>query len=175
VCTPAQPRPRGDAVVCVGVSRASNVHPSLPASREPSTHTSVSLSGLLSWSRKLRIVTCGISGGEVAHRAVLRDTRRFPSTRWYPVPGATRTTLGFGICPSFKGHFLSRRAKPSSYDSPLFHRCTAPVPREREREVPRWGNGEQRSAGGATYDLPSATRILTSSWRMPLAPMLDGY
>jgi hypothetical protein len=45
-------------------------------------------------------------------RAPLRDARRFPSTRWYPVPGATRTTLGFGICPSFKGHFLSRRAKP---------------------------------------------------------------
>jgi hypothetical protein len=42
----------------------------------------------------------------------LRDARRFPSTRWYPVPEAMRTTLGFGICPSFKGHFLSRRAKP---------------------------------------------------------------
>jgi hypothetical protein len=36
-----------------------------------------------------------------------RDARRFTSTRWYPVPGATRTTLGFGICPSFKGHSLS--------------------------------------------------------------------
>jgi hypothetical protein len=42
----------------------------------------------------------------------LRDARRFPSTRWYPVPRATRTTLGFGICPSFKDHSLSRRAKP---------------------------------------------------------------
>jgi hypothetical protein len=27
----------------------------------------------------------------------LRDARRFPSTRWYPAPGATRTTLGFGF------------------------------------------------------------------------------
>jgi hypothetical protein len=44
-------------------------------------------------------------------RGPLRDAHRFPSTRWYPLPGATRTTLGFGICPSFKGHFLSRRAK----------------------------------------------------------------
>jgi hypothetical protein len=35
----------------------------------------------------------------------LRDARRFRSTRWYPVPWATRTTLGFGICPSFKGQF----------------------------------------------------------------------
>jgi hypothetical protein len=28
------------------------------------------------------------------------------------VPGATLTPLGFGICPSFKDHSLSRRAKP---------------------------------------------------------------
>jgi hypothetical protein len=34
---------------------------------------------------------------------------RIPSTRWYPVPGATRTTLGFGMCPSFKDHSLPRR------------------------------------------------------------------
>jgi hypothetical protein len=40
-----------------------------------------------------------------------RDARRFPSTRWYPAPGATRTALGFGICPSFKGHSLSSRAR----------------------------------------------------------------
>jgi hypothetical protein len=53
-------------------------------------------------------------GFRVGHRSrgPLRDTRRFPSTRWLLVPGATRTTLGFGICPSFKGQFLSRRAKP---------------------------------------------------------------
>jgi hypothetical protein len=48
----------------------------------------------------------------------------FPSTRWYRVPGATRTPLGFGICPSSKGHSLSRRAKPYSTDSQLVHRCT---------------------------------------------------
>jgi hypothetical protein len=28
--------------------------------------------------------------------------------------------LGFGICPSFKGHNLSRRAKPQRYDSQRF-------------------------------------------------------
>jgi hypothetical protein len=33
--TPAQPRPRGDAAVCVGVSRASSVHHSLSASLVP--------------------------------------------------------------------------------------------------------------------------------------------
>jgi hypothetical protein len=64
--------------------------------------------------QKLRIGPFGISGGRWL-TPPLRDARRFPSTRWYPVPGTqtpTRTPLGFGICPSFKGHFLSRRAKP---------------------------------------------------------------
>jgi hypothetical protein len=51
-------------------------------------------------------------GWEIALTGPLRDARRFPSTRWYPVPRATRTTLGFGIRPSFKDHSLSRRAKP---------------------------------------------------------------
>jgi hypothetical protein len=50
---------------------------------------------------KLRIVT--LFGWERSLTGPLRDARRFRSTRWYPVPGATRTTLGFGICPSFKG------------------------------------------------------------------------
>jgi hypothetical protein len=59
--------------------------------------------------QKLRIVTLGISGGGSLTR-LFRDARRFPSTRWYPVPRATRTTLGFEICPSFKDHSLSRRA-----------------------------------------------------------------
>jgi hypothetical protein len=43
-------------------------------------------------------------GWEIAHAAV--------TTRWYPVPGATRTTLGFGICPSFKAIFC--RPVPNS-------------------------------------------------------------
>jgi hypothetical protein len=61
--------------------------------------------------QKLRIVTLGISGGR-SLTTPLRDARRFPSTRWYPVPGATRTTLGFRICSSFKDPSLSRRAQP---------------------------------------------------------------
>ena len=48
-----------------------------------------------------RIVTVGISGGR-SLRGRAPDARHFPSTRWYPVPGATRTTLGFGICPSLE-------------------------------------------------------------------------
>jgi hypothetical protein len=48
-----------------------------------------------------------ISGGGSLTRP-FRDARRFPSTRWYLVPGATRPTLGFGICPSSKGHSLCR-------------------------------------------------------------------
>jgi hypothetical protein len=39
---------------------------------------------------------------------------RFPSTRLHTIPGATRTPLGLGMCPWFKGHFLSRRARPLS-------------------------------------------------------------
>ena len=42
-----------------------------------------------------------------------RDTRRFPFTRVYPVPGAKRTPRKCGFCPSFKGHFLSPRANLS--------------------------------------------------------------
>jgi hypothetical protein len=58
----------------------------------------------------LRIVTIEISGGR-SLTGPFRDARRFPSTRSYPVPRATRTTLGFCIRPSFKDHSLSRRAK----------------------------------------------------------------
>ena len=61
--------------------------------------------------KKLRIGLLGISGGRSLTRP-FRDAHRFPSTRWYPVPEAARTTLGFGICPSFKGHCLSPRGKP---------------------------------------------------------------
>jgi hypothetical protein len=61
--------------------------------------------------KKSRIVPGGISG-ERSLTGPLSDARRFPSTRRYPVPSSTRTTLGFGSCPSFKDHSLSRRAKP---------------------------------------------------------------
>jgi hypothetical protein len=61
--------------------------------------------------QELRIVTRGVSGGRSLTRP-LRDARRFHSTRWYLVPGATRTPRKFGICLSSKDHSLSRRAKP---------------------------------------------------------------
>jgi hypothetical protein len=48
--------------------------------------------------QKLRIVV----------HAAFRDARRLPSTRWYLLLVCTRTPRQFGICPSFKGHFLSR-------------------------------------------------------------------
>jgi hypothetical protein len=39
---------------------------------------------------------------------------------------ATRATRNFGMCPSFKDHSLSPRAKPQlMYDSQLSRRCTA--------------------------------------------------
>jgi hypothetical protein len=70
-------------------------------------------------TKKLRIATLGISGGR-SLTGPFRDARRFPSTRWYPVPVATRTPSGLGICPSFKDHSLSRRANPNfSHDSQI--------------------------------------------------------
>jgi hypothetical protein len=39
-----------------------------------------------------------------------RDARRFPSTRWWPVPGATRTTLGLGFV--HRSRDILCRAKP---------------------------------------------------------------
>jgi hypothetical protein len=61
--------------------------------------------------QKLRIVTLGISGGG-SLGAVPRRPPISLTTMVHPVPRATRTTLGFGICPSFKDRSLSRRAKP---------------------------------------------------------------
>jgi hypothetical protein len=64
-------------------------------------------------SKKVRIVTVGMSGGRSLTRP-LRDARRFPSTRWYLVPEASPATLRFGSCPSFKDHICRPRAKPST-------------------------------------------------------------
>jgi hypothetical protein len=71
----------------------------------------------------------GISGG--AHAAV---TRRPPISLSTKVPRTPRT---FGMCPSFKDHSLSRRAKPCRCDSPLLHRCKG-------------------GAGGSAGDAPAA-------------------
>jgi hypothetical protein len=62
-------------------------------------------------------------GWGIAHAAV---SRRPPISLYTMVPrtGATRTTLGLGLCASFKGHPLPRRAEPNRYDSQPFHRCT---------------------------------------------------
>jgi hypothetical protein len=67
----------------------------------------------------------GFRVGDRSLTRPFRDARRFPSTRWYPVPGATRTTLGFGICPSFKDH---SRAKPRVTIRNVFHRCKTVTP-----------------------------------------------
>jgi hypothetical protein len=60
--------------------------------------------------KELRIV--GVSGG-ISLMRPFRDARRVPSTRLYPVFACTRTPRKFGICPSFRRHFLSPRAKPT--------------------------------------------------------------
>jgi hypothetical protein len=59
---------------------------------------------------KLRIGLVGISDGEIAHAAVsLRPP--IPLYTIVPRTHSTRTTRKFEICPSSKGHFLSRRGQ----------------------------------------------------------------
>ena len=62
---------------------------------------------------KLRIVTLGISGGgrTRGRHATPADFALHDGTPYRDVPGAARTTLGFGICSSLKGHFC--RAVPN--------------------------------------------------------------
>jgi hypothetical protein len=79
--------------------------------RQVSTHTAT--------ERKLRIVTLGISCGRLL-TGPFRDARRFPSTRWYTVPGATRTALGFGRLSIFQGPFYVAPCQTFN-DSQLVH------------------------------------------------------
>jgi hypothetical protein len=55
---------------------------------------------------------------------------RFRSTRWQLDPGATRTTSGFGIRPSFKDHSVSRRAKPLELPTNQREVCSRTPPSE---------------------------------------------
>ena len=70
--------------------------------------------------KKLRISTVGISGGR-SLTWPLRDARRFPSTRWYPVLTCTRTPRQFGICRSVNDQ--TSVTKPYHYDAQLSHQC----------------------------------------------------
>jgi hypothetical protein len=71
--------------------------------------------------------------------------RRFPSTCLYPVPRA-RTPRKFGMRPSFKEHFLSRRAKPVT-----IRNCVIAVGRWRSglrRDATSAGRGGEVGRGG---------------------------
>ena len=61
--------------------------------------------------KRLRIVTSGVSGGKSLTGAVSRRPPVPLDTMYYPVPRATRTKRVFGVCPSSKGHSVSRRAQ----------------------------------------------------------------
>jgi hypothetical protein len=79
-------------------------------------------------SQSCESLTCGISGRRLLTRP-FRDARRFPSPGLYPVLTCTRTPRKVGICPSFKGHFLSPRVPiPDVTIRNLFHRCTVVPP-----------------------------------------------
>ena len=62
-------------------------------------------------AKKVANRNVGDFGWEIAHAAV---SRRPPNSldRVVARTRTTRTPREFGICPSFKGHSLSRRAKP---------------------------------------------------------------
>jgi hypothetical protein len=71
--------------------------------------------------------------GEIAHAAFSRR----PPICLDTIVARTRTTRKFGIRPSFKGHFLSRRAKPYPCDSQLLHRSKGSnwSPSRRDRTI----------------------------------------
>jgi hypothetical protein len=72
---------------------------------------------------------CETAMQQVANRCVGGSITRpadFPPHDCSPYSTCTRTTRKFGICPSFKDHSLSPRAKHNvRYDSQCFHRCNA--------------------------------------------------
>jgi hypothetical protein len=73
--------------------------------------------------QKLRIVTLRFRVGR-SLTGPLRDARRFPSTRWYPVPGTTRFRWGLGYA-IVQGSFslgVAPCQTPTCYDSRLLHR-----------------------------------------------------
>jgi hypothetical protein len=95
----------------------------------------------------LRIATSEISGGRSLTRP-FRDARRFLSL-YMLVPGLTytRTARKSGICPSFKGHFLSPRAQ--RYDSQLFTRRSARALALEAQHGVEHGDAQREAAPGA--------------------------
>jgi hypothetical protein len=63
-----------------------------------------------------KLLRIGVFGWEIAHGPV---TRRPPISLNTMIPGATRTTLGFGLCPSFKRTIF---CAPVLLDSHFFRR-----------------------------------------------------
>jgi hypothetical protein len=87
--------------------------------------------------QKPRIVTLGISGGGSLTRP-LRDARRFPSKRrWYPVPGATRTTSGLGFVHHSRA-ILSRAVPNPTITIRNFCIAVSPAPAPPPPSRPCW-------------------------------------
>jgi hypothetical protein len=96
-------RRKSDVDASLAWFEAATFVPLTPPVRQGTTGTY--RSAVQRWE-KLRIVTLAISGGRSLTRP-FRDARQFPSTCLLLVLTCTRTPRTFGICPSFKGHFLS--------------------------------------------------------------------
>ena len=104
---------------------------------------------------KLRVVTCGISGGRWL-TGPFRDALRFPSTRLSPVLTCTRTPQKFGICPSFKEHFLSPCGTPSVTIRCVFHRCAGAVCLQPAAAAGSEGTAREDGDSGSESDDESA-------------------
>jgi hypothetical protein len=101
----------------------------------------------------------GVSGG----RSLTR--------RWYPVPGATRTSLGFGICPSFQGPLSVAPCQPQSCDSQLFHRDARSSSRSSLRMGLQHGEREDaRRSSGNTHTPPRARSSRLERARLSISP-----
>jgi hypothetical protein len=121
---PQEPRPHAPQRPLCHSRDTANPHPLIA----PQPRAAIKLCGrsprCASMSRLTHLIAAPYSGEKVANRGgkgfgweiltrPLRDARRFPSTHCYSVPGATRTTLGFGDLSIVQGPFsVAPCAKP---------------------------------------------------------------
>jgi hypothetical protein len=102
-------------------------------------------------------------GWEIAHTP-FRDARRFPSTRWYPVPKLRVRRWGFGFVHRSRTIFCRPVPNPNRYDSQLFlSLCTVAAgtltPGEWRRGRERTTTGEPGTCGDDAPEVPGVTPL----------------
>jgi hypothetical protein len=94
--------------------------------------------GLYTAMRKWRI---GTFGWEIAHGAVSRRPPISLDTIAARTEGYTHAAKVWALCPSFKGHFLSPRAKPLVQGRPVPEATAGPESFRGRAGQPRPGHG----------------------------------